>query len=96
MPRTVQAHRSRYNRERHAGFRWSAVCFLRVALPAAGDQVLPKGQTAARLRNHVIQRQPQAWKALLAVLAHVPVANKDVPSRYSMPAYRHAAILAAG
>jgi hypothetical protein len=54
------------------------VAFAAIAGVAAGDEVLPGGESSARARDHVIERQFTGGQYNRAVLASVAVAQQDI------------------
>ena len=89
----VEIEGARFARGPHIGFVRKLVALAAVAGMAAGDQVLPGGQTAAGTRDDVIEREFARGQRGAAVLARVTVAQQDVLARESARLVRNAPIL---
>ena len=74
----VKIKGTRFPRGPHVGFVRKLVAFAAVARMAAGDEVFPSGEAAARARDHVVQREFAGWKRGAAILAGVAVAQQNV------------------
>ena len=74
----VEIEGTRFTRGPHVGFVRKLVALAAVAGMAAGDEVFPSGEAAARARDHVVQREFAGWKRGAAILAGVAVAQQNV------------------
>ncbi len=93
MAAGVEIEGARFARGLHIGFVRELVAFAAVAGMAAGDEVLPGGEAAARAGNHMVQREFAGGESGAAILAGVAVAQQNVFSRQSARLVRNAAIL---
>ena len=78
MAAGVEIEGAWFARGLHVGFVGKLVAFAAVARMTAGYEVLPGGETAARARNHVVQRQFAGGQRGAAILAGVAVAQQNV------------------
>ena len=74
----VEIEGTRFTRGPHVDFVRKLVALAAVTGMAAGDEVLPGGEAAARARDHVIQCEFAGGKRRAAILAGVAVAQQDV------------------
>jgi hypothetical protein len=77
----------------HAGFEGKLVSLAAIAGVAAGYKIFPRGGTAARAGNDVVQSQVARRQHGRAVLASVAVTQQDVLARQSAALVGDAAIL---
>ena len=77
----------------HVGFVRKLVAFAAVAGMTAGYEILPGGETSARARNDVVERELAGGQRGAALLAGVAVAQQNVFSRKRARLVRDAAIL---
>ena len=67
----------------HVGFVWKLIALASVAWMATRNEILPGRETAARTRNHMVERKFSRGKRLAAVLAGITIAQQYVFPRQS-------------
>lgn len=89
---SVKIERARLAGGLHIGFVRKLIALAAIAGMAAGDEILPRGETATRARDHMVEREFARRQRGAAILAGVAIAQENILARQCSGLVRYPAV----